>query len=415
MQLWRLIGSKRCHYRGVTEALGLYISVPFCRSKCTFCNFASGVYPASQHGRYVERVCEELRGACTQAEACGAELPGTVDSIYLGGGTPSVLEPELLRELFATIRQEFRLTGEAEITMECAPGQIDDAVLAAMVECGVNRVSLGVQSFVDREAATSGRLHNRVTALCDLERLRAAGIRRLNVDLIAGLPHQTLASWRKSLEVLAGTGVEHASVYMLEVDDDSRLGKEMLAGGARYHSGAVPDDDTIAAMFEEAAARLAGGGLCQYEISNFAICGRESKHNLKYWLRQPYLGVGLDAHSMLRSAAGRAMRFGYDDDLAEFLVGAQAWEAEWLTGRAELEEAWFLGLRLNEGVSLGQLREEFGAESVDAFLPALLELGDAGLIGMGAETVWLTKRGKLLSNEVFRAILEVGDEELCRV
>ena len=310
-------------------------------------------------------------GRAGRPRRVGAELPGTVDSIYLGGGTPSVLEPELLRKLFATIRQEFQLAAEAEITMECAPGQIDDAVLAAMVECGVNRVSLGVQSFVDREAATSGRLHNRATALRDLERLRAAGIRQLNVDLIAGLPHQTLESWRESLDVLMATGAEHASVYMLEVDDDSRLGKEMLAGGARYHSGAVPNDDTIAVMFEEAAARLEGGSLPQYEISNFASCGRESKHNLKYWLRRPYLGIGLDAHSMLRSAAGRTMRFGYDDDLAEFLAGSTPWESQWLTRRAELEEAWFLGLRLAKGVSLGGLQAEFGVEQVAAFLPAL--------------------------------------------
>ena len=398
----------------MTEALGLYISVPFCRSKCTFCNFASGVYPASQHIRYVERICEELRRARQQAVQFRADLPDVVDSIYFGGGTPSVLEPELLRQLFVSIRQEFSLFHDAEITMECAPGQIDDAVLAAMVECGVNRVSLGVQSFVDREAAVSGRLHTHATTLQDLERLRTAGIGRLNVDLIAGLPHQTLASWRESLEMLVATEVEHASVYMLEVDEDSRLGKEMLAGGVRYHSGAVPKDDTIATMFEEAADRLGSAGLMHYELSNFAVCGRESKHNLKYWKRQPYLGVGLDAHSMLRAAGGGAIRFGYGDELPEFLGPSQPWCPERLSGQAELEEAWFLGLRLAEGVSLKRLRAEFGAQ-VDAFLPVLHELTDAGLIKREAEVVKLTERGKLLSNEVFRAILEVGDEELCTV
>ena len=401
----------------MSDALGLYISVPFCRSKCTFCNFASGVYPASQHGRYIERVCEELRGARRQAEACQAELPGVVDSVYLGGGTPSVLEPELLRQLFSTIRSEFEVTDDAELTMECAPGQIDDAVLAAMTGCGVNRVSLGVQSFVDREAASSGRLHNRATALRDLERLRAAGIDRLNIDLIAGLPHQTTESWRQSLDVLIATDVEHASVYMLEVDEDSRLGKEMLAGGFRYHTGAVPNDDTIASMFEEAAERLENRGFVQYELSNFAFAGKESKHNLKYWERQPYLGVGVDAHSMLRSgraAGGVAMRFGYGDELAGFLAGGARWVPELLTRRAELEEAWFLGLRLSRGVDLRLLRKEHGADEVNAFLPTIERLREDGLLIMNEVQVMLTRRGKLLSNEVFEAILEVGDEQFCQ-
>ncbi len=376
------------------------------------------MYPASQHGRYIERVCEELRGARRQAEACRAELPGVVDSVYLGGGTPSVLEPELLRQLFSTIRSEFEVTDDAELTTECAPGQIDDAVLAAMTGCGVNRVSLGVQSFVDREAATSGRLHNQATALRDLERLRAAGIYRLNIDLIAGLPHQTTESWRQSLDVLIATGVEHASVYMLEVDEDSRLGKEMLAGGFRYHTGAVPNDDTIAGMFEEAAERLEDKGMVQYELSNFAFAGKESKHNLKYWERQPYLGIGVDAHSMLRSgraAGGVAMRFGYGDELAGFLAGGARWVPELLTRRAELEEAWFLGLRLSRGVDLRQLRHEHGADEVNAFLPTIKRLREDGLLIMNDARVILTRRGKLLSNEVFEAILEVGDEEFCQV
>jgi oxygen-independent coproporphyrinogen-3 oxidase len=396
----------------MADTLGLYLSIPFCRSKCTFCNFASGVYPASHHGRYVERVCEELRGAHAQAEALRLEVPKLVNSIYLGGGTPSVLEPELLKTLFATIRQEFQLTKDAEITMECAPGQIDDHVLNAMVECGVNRVSLGVQSFIDREAATSGRLHNRGTTLSDLDRLRAAGISRLNLDLIAGLPHQTLASWRESLAVLTDTGVEHASVYMLEVDDESRLGKEMLQGGARYHAGAVPKDDTIATMFEEATAWLEARGLEHYELSNYAVPGQESKHNLKYWERAPYLGIGLDAHSMLRGY--KTARFGYGEDLDEFLAGSQPWQPELLTRRAELEEAWFLGLRLSRGVFLQDLRQSFSEEEVEPFLAVLSGLADDGLVAMDDWRVALTPRGKLLSNEVFRMILEVGDEVFCQ-
>ena len=397
-----------------SDAIGLYISVPFCRSKCSFCNFASNVYGAEHHARYIERVCDELRSARQRAEAIGAYLPPAEDSVYLGGGTPSVLEPARLRQLFGTIRGEFHLSDHAEITMECAPGQIDDAVLAAMTECGVNRVSLGVQSFIDREAATTGRLHNRDAALNDLARLRAAGIDRISVDLIAGLPHQTLASWQESLEILTATGVEHASIYMLEVDDESRLGRELLRGGGRYHAGAVPKDDTIATMFEVAGEHLRHAGLNPYEVSNYAVAGQESKHNLKYWNRQPYLGVGLDAHSMLHSENGRSVRFRFTDDLKTFMDSASEWQdLEYLSVRAEVEEAWFLGLRLSAGVNLKMLEAAFGAAAISRSLPALRELATVGLVEVSQDCVRLTVPGKLLSNEVFGRILEVGDEELC--
>src|SRR6185437_7734678 len=210
--------------------VGLYISIPFCRSKCTYCNFASGVYPAGEHARYVDRLVEDLAGARTWVQGAGAGLPERVDTIYLGGGTPSLLEPDLLTRLFAAIRAGFKIDGDAEITMECAPGQIADATLDAMTACSVNRVSLGVQSFVDREAHESGRLHTRAIVENDLRRLRAAAISNLNIDLIAGLAGQTFASWEESLEALASSDAPHASVYMLEVDEDSRLGRELLAG-----------------------------------------------------------------------------------------------------------------------------------------------------------------------------------------
>jgi len=285
------------------NALGIYISVPFCRSKCTYCNFASGVYPAADHLPYVERLIEDLASAQAWAAAMGVELPRRVDTVYLGGGTPSLLEPNLLERLFAAMRAEFDLDADAEITMECAPGQLADATLDAIVASGVNRASLGVQSFVDSEAHASGRLHNRTKVEQDLQRLRAAGIANLNVDLIAGLAVQTFASWHESLKALVDAGVPHASVYMLEVDEDSRLGREVLKRGARYRADLVPCDDAIARMYESAIERLEEAGLMQYEISNFARPGFESRHNLRYWQRRPYLGVGLDASSMLRASA----------------------------------------------------------------------------------------------------------------
>ena len=239
----------------------------------------------------------------------------------------------------------------------------------------MNRVSLGVQSFIDREAQVSGRLHSRAVVLEDLRRLRSVGISNLNVDLIAGLAGQTFASWEESLAVLIDSGVPHASVYMLEVDEDSRLGREMLAGGARYHAELVPEDDAIARMYETAIERLAGAGLRQYEISNFGRRGFQSRHNLRYWERRPYLGLGLDASSMLREAngdgSGYVLRSTTTDDLKAYLGGPESairrtglgpWgggepaETAWLSPERQHEEAWFVGLRLNSGVKLAALQ-----------------------------------------------------------
>src|ERR1700690_1280431 len=239
-----------------SDALGLYISIPFCRSKCTYCNFASGVYPASEHARYVDRLIHNMAAGGDWAVRMGLELPGRVDTVYLGGGTPSLLAPELLTRLFAAIRAEFSLDPDAEVTVECAPGQIADETLGAMTAIGVNRVSMGVQSFIDREAQVSGSLHSRAVVEEDVRRLRAAGIANLNLDLIAGLAGQTPASWEESLVALIGCEVPHASVYMLEVDEDSRLGREMLAGGLRYYAEKVPTDDAIAEMYARAIERL---------------------------------------------------------------------------------------------------------------------------------------------------------------
>ncbi len=315
------------------EKLGLYLSIPFCRSKCTYCNFASGVYPAGDHERYVNRLIADLKASQAWAGEIGVSIARRVDTIYLGGGTPSLLEPELIARLFAAMRAEFKVEKDAEITVECAPGQLADATIEALVKAGVNRVSLGVQSFIDREAHVSGRLHNRAMVLDDLRRLREAGIANLNLDLIAGLAGQTYASWDESLAVLIETEVPHASVYMLEVDEDSRLGREMLAGGARYHAELVPSDEAIARMYETAIERFAAAGLRQYEISNFARDGFSSRHNLRYWQRRPYLGLGLDASSALEaenSAKPGKLRGGSDyvlrskttDDLNAYLAGA---------------------------------------------------------------------------------------------
>ena len=230
-----------------------------------------------------------------------------------------------------------------------------------MLALGVNRISFGVQSLVDREAAATGRFHTRAMVLRDLERVRSAGVRNLSIDLIAGMPHQTAASWQESLEVLAATGVQHASIYMLEIDEESRLGRELLAGGSRYHARTVPSEELTADLYESAIAFLEDHGLWQYEISNFARASGSSRHNLKYWRRQPYLGFGLDAHSMVRTREGVALRFSSTAVLAEYLRGPTPQEVRLLGSTEELEEAWFLGLRLRAGVAWQDLAAEFGA------------------------------------------------------
>jgi oxygen-independent coproporphyrinogen-3 oxidase len=395
------------------NSLGLYVSIPFCRSKCTYCNFASGVYPAGDHARYVNRLIENLEASGEWAAELGVALPRRVDTVYLGGGTPSLLAPDLLARLFAAMRSEFDLDPDAEITVECAPGQLAGDTLAALVAAGVNRVSLGVQSFIDSEAHASGRLHSRAMVADDLSRLRAAGIVNLNVDLIAGLAGQTIATWQESLDVLTGSGVPHASVYMLEVDEDSRLGREMLAGGARYHAGLVPSDDVIAQMYDLAIERLATAGLAQYEISNFCRPGFASTHNLRYWQRRLYLGVGLDASSMLRASFDGTcptepryvLRSTTTDDLAAFVEGAQPPETAWLSPVSQHEEAWFLGLRLNGGVEVAELEREFGRAMVAPALEVAARLAEAGLLTFAAGRACLTPQGRLLSNDVFQEFL----------
>ncbi|MGC2371832.1 MAG: radical SAM family heme chaperone HemW [Candidatus Sulfotelmatobacter sp.] len=387
-------------------ALGIYISVPFCRTKCSYCNFASDVFSHALFERYVDRVCVDIENSRKTAAEMGGELEHEVDSVYLGGGTPTLLASAQLQRIFATVRRQFDLSPEAEVTVECAPGTLTGDMVETVLHCGVNRVSLGVQSFVDQEAAAVGRLHNRTTVLEDISRLRAAGISNINIDLIAGLPHQTAESWDFSLSEAIATGAPHASVYMLEVDEDSRLGRELLAGGTRYHAHFVPDEGAIADFYLAACSRFQSSGIKQYEISNFAREGFESVHNLKYWTRQPYLGFGVDAHSMLISAAPAiaGVRFANADSLDQFVSGA-APQLTIVSQRAAFEESFFLGLRLNRGVSLCAIAAKFGKAAADNARAIVAELVEYGLMQQQEDIVWLTSRGRLLSNEIFQRFI----------
>jgi oxygen-independent coproporphyrinogen-3 oxidase len=389
--------------------LGIYISVPFCRTKCSYCNFASDVFSRAVFERYVDRVCEDVRKARALAAGMGGRIEDAVDSIYFGGGTPSLLEPTQLGRMFAAVRAQFDVAQDAEITVECAPGTLTPPVVDGLVQMGVNRVSLGVQSFVDAEAAAVGRLHKRVTVLGELERLRAAGIENTNLDLIAGLPHQTADSWEYSLAETVASGVPHVSVYMLEVDQESRLGRELIAGGTKYHAHFVPDEDATADFYLAACERLNAAGVVQYEISNFARAGHESRHNLKYWTRQPYLGFGVDAHSMLASEreGEEAVRFATPDSLEAYVAAKPGTRAA-VSRQEGLEECFFLGLRLSRGADLAALRAQLGEAPVDSFVPLIRELVCDGLLESQGEVIRLTARGRLLSNEVFEKFVGAG-------
>jgi oxygen-independent coproporphyrinogen-3 oxidase len=385
--------------------LGVYISVPFCRTKCSFCNFASGVFSRELFDRYIDHVTNDIANSEKIASSSGARFERAVDSIYLGGGTPSVLAPDQLERLFAAVREEFDVLEGAEITVECAPGTLTPGIVKTLLRCGVNRVSLGVQSFVDQESRSVGRLHTRAITLTDIDTLRAAGITNLSVDLIAGLPHQTAESWRYSLDQVIATGVSHVSVYMLEVDEDSRLGRELMAGGTRYHAHFVPDDDATADFYQQACDRLNAAGVRQYEISNFARQGCKSRHNLKYWLRQPYLGFGVDAHSMLPGKRDpEAVRFATADDLDKLLAGASRKTSPVDRAAAE-DEAFFLGLRLNRGLDLRRTVGDFGVPAIVRRAAMMHSLAESGLLECEHSALRLTNRGRLLSNEVFERLM----------
>ena len=391
------------------SAVGIYVSVPFCKSKCSYCNFASGVFSRAKMAAYVARVAGEVERSQECSARLGTELSPECNSIYLGGGTPSTLDPELFAQIFSSIRSYFRVTDDAEITIECAPGTISDELLQTMLRQGVSRISFGVQSFADQETRAVARLHTRQQALEDIRRVRDAGIQSISIDLIAGLPHQTAASWRESVEQAIETGVPHVSVYMLEVDEDSRLGTELMAGGTRYHAHFVPDDDAIADFYVEACERLQAAGIAQYEISNFSRPGHESLHNLKYWTRQPYLGFGLDAHSMHLAAhpneSFAAVRCANADDLDRYLEGTET-EARKVSQTEAIEEEFFLGLRLNQGISIAQIEARFAPDAARHVAEALPELIAEGLLEQtGQSRVRLTSRGRLLSNEVFARLL----------
>jgi oxygen-independent coproporphyrinogen-3 oxidase len=355
---------------------GVYISYPFCAQKCTYCNFASGVFPRELERSYVDALARELE-----------EWNGISDTVYLGGGTPSQLDSRDLERLLA------KIPGRpwAEATMEAAPGSITAEKARAWRDAGINRVSLGVQSFDAKELARTGRKHTAEIVASDVELLREAGIENLNLDLIAGLAGQTAESWRDSLDWIERLALPHVSVYMLEVDKDSRLGREVLLNGKRFGAPDVPSDERIVEFYESALVRLEGLGIRRYEISNFAQAGRESRHNLKYWNLEAYFGFGADAHSF-----DGAMRWQNVESAVEYVERMQAGSSPRmdLVAADPVEERFFVGLRLAAGI-----RPQ--AEEWARFETPIRRFLEEGLLERSGDALRLTDRGVLFSNEVF--------------
>jgi oxygen-independent coproporphyrinogen-3 oxidase len=388
------------------KKLGIYVQVPFCQTKCTYCNFHTGVVATARFAPYAESVCREIRGHGELLRAAAikwesSEREFAVDTVYFGGGTPSLLEPGHLQNILEAIREsfEFDLT---EVTLEADPETITEEKAAAWARAGINRMSFGLQSFSDKELAAAGRMHRRADIYRAAPILRAAGIRNISFDLIAGLPHQTRESWKQSLEELAALAPEHVSVYLLEIDEGSRLGKELLHGGSRYSAGAVPSEDEMAEFYEMAQAALRGAGYHHYEISNWAKPGFESKHNLKYWRREPYLGFGAGAHSF-----SRAQRWANAHDAAAYVNAIASGrlpveQLEAVTPERALEEELFLGLRQLDGIDVGRIEREYGVGLAGRFD----QLASAGLVEREGDVVRLAPEKLSVSNEVFVELMK---------
>jgi oxygen-independent coproporphyrinogen-3 oxidase len=416
--------------------LGIYVQVPFCQTKCTYCNFHTGVVASSRFAPYVEAVCREIRENKAFYSAGSVTLPeepndAVAETIYIGGGTPSLLDPRHLQDILDAIRTNFGLDSECagtgwkksggqpphsklaaseggpygerikEVTLEADPETVEAEKVAAWVRAGINRVSFGLQSFADKELIAAGRMHRRADIYRAVPILRDAGIRNISFDLIAGLPHQTKESWRQSLDEMGGLAPEHVSVYLLEIDEGSRLGKELLQGGGKYSAGAVPSEDEMAEFYEMAQEALRAAGYHHYEISNWAKPGFESKHNLKYWRREPYLGFGAGAHSFSGTE-----RWANAHDAADYVAAVQGGrlpveQHEIMTAKSALEEELFLGLRQLDGIDVARIEREYGVALAKRFDP----LASAGFVERDGGVVRLAPGRLSVSNEVFVELL----------
>ena len=373
---------------------GLYIQVPFCQTKCTYCNFHTGVFSPNLYKPYATAITREI-------EIRSSDQWPKFDTVYIGGGTPSLLLPASLNEILDSLRTHFKCDIE-EATLEADPETITREKATEWLAAGFNRMSLGAQSFNDVELKAAGRMHRRADTFAAVDALREAGFRHITLDLIAGMPHQTAASWYDSIENLLRAKADHVSIYLMEIDEGSHLGKEALAGGKRYSAGALPSDDEMASFYDHACERLAVEGFEHYEISNWARPGFQSRHNLKYWRREPYLGLGAGAHSFdgARRWANSHDPAGYVSAITRGQLPVE--QNETVTPQQAHEEEIFLGLRLLDGVDAAKLAGQSG----NAILERIEELRAQGLVIVENGRVRLAPDRVAVSNEVFVALLE---------
>jgi oxygen-independent coproporphyrinogen-3 oxidase len=374
----------------VTNA-GIYIHIPFCRTKCTYCAFNSGDYDPAVGTDYVTAVCEEIRRS-------DKSIAGhNVDSIFFGGGTPSILPADQLISILETCRSSFQIASDTEITVEINPGTITPEKVATYMQAGINRASLGVQSFIDRELQFIGRIHSAQEARDSVSMLKQGSFKNISIDLIAGLPYQVIDDWRFNIAEALKLGTHHISVYMLEVHEGTTLFHQVKRGEV-----ARPDEDLSVTMYYELIEALEHRGYEQYEISNFAVDRRyRSRHNIKYWTDIPYYGFGCGAHAFDGNS-----RWWNIKPLRQYIDsinrnGHAIAEKISINSQERAQEAAFLGLRLMDGINLSLFRQRYGLDIIDRFGSELDRLFAAGLIKRENDTLGLTKAGLALSNEVF--------------
>ncbi|MEW6320010.1 MAG: radical SAM family heme chaperone HemW [Acidobacteriota bacterium] len=376
-------------------ALGLYLHVPFCRAICNYCNFNRGLFDGPLKARYVEALAAEIARAAE---------PGTpADTIYFGGGTPSLLDPDDVARLVAACRRAFDVTLDAEVTLEANPEGVTRDRLAAYRAAGVTRLSLGVQSFDDAELRRLGRLHTADAAAGALAAARDAGFDNVSLDLMMWLPGQRVSTWLTSVDRLIALGPDHASLYLLEIYPNAPLRDEMARSG-----WTVAPDEEAAAMYLDAMARLDAAGLPQYEISNVARPGRASRHNLKYWEDGEWLGFGCGAHSTRQGARWRnvssALDYSSRVEAGESVVA----ERRVLTAAERGEDALFMGLRLTRGLDLAAVAARYGVDVWGQYGRELARFVDAGLlVHEPGRRLALTREGMLLANDIMAVF--IGD------
>jgi len=374
----------------VTPA-GIYIHIPYCRTKCTYCAFNSGDYDSVQGSQYVGALCREI-------ELSDKSIAGkNVDSIFFGGGTPSILPAQELISVLNACRANFDVSKDTEITVEINPGTITPEKVAAYRKAGINRASLGVQSFIDRELTFIGRIHSAEDARTSVKMLRDGGFENISIDLIAGLPYQTIDDWRFNVSEALKLQTDHVSVYMLEVHEGTSLFHQVNRGEV-----ARPDDELSVQMYYELIDAAAEADLAQYEISNFA-CGPEyrSRHNLKYWSDVPYYGFGCGAHAY--DGQSRWWNVKPPKQYIELILttGKAISEITPLSERELMQEAIFLGLRRMSGIDLTYFQETYGVDIVSEYKDDLDKFLEAKVLEIDGDTIRLTREGLALSNEVF--------------